>query len=226
CDMTFSREVNILKHIRTHALEKPNQCRQFEINSSHSDDIINLQRRHNTGGKCKCSHCEKTFAVNGNLSIHTRKHTEIKHQHNLRDNSFSQKNAPKYNLRIHTMEKLYMCSHCDKTFLKRNHLVRHLSRVGEKPYQCSICENFFSTKSSISIHMMTHTGEKPYQCKMCDEAFPRNIDLIYHLKLHTGEKSYKCSQCDKKFYKKYNLACHLITHNAKKQYQCSHCDKA
>ena len=34
------------------------------------------------------------------------------------------------------------------------------THTGEKPYQCSICENNFSTKCKLKRHMMLHIGNK------------------------------------------------------------------
>ncbi|CAL4060673.1 unnamed protein product, partial [Meganyctiphanes norvegica] len=38
-------------------------------------------------------------------------------------------------------------------------------------YQCNQCEKAFFRSGHLKSHMKMHTGEKPYQCSHCDEAF-------------------------------------------------------
>ena len=44
---------------------------------------------------------------------------------------------------------------------------------GEKPYQCSQCDKDFNETSALIKHMRNHTGEKPYQNSQCDKALSR-----------------------------------------------------
>ena len=36
--------------------------------------------------------------------------------------------------------------------------------------------------------MRTNTGEKPYQCTQCEEAFSNKSTFIRHMNTHTGEE--------------------------------------
>ena len=42
--------------------------------------------------------------------------------------------------------------------------------TGEKPYECTHCEKALSNKKGLNCHMSTHSGDKPYQC--CFVVFP------------------------------------------------------
>ena len=69
----------------------------------------------------------------------------------------------------------------------------------EKPYQCSYCNKRFSRVSNKTRHERTHTKEKPYPCSYCDKSFSRVSHKTDHERTHTKEKPYPCSYCDKCF---------------------------
>lgn len=45
--------------------------------------------------------------------------------------------------------------------------------VGEKPYQCDMCEKRFPSRGAMKKHRRKHTGERPYECKQ--------VSHVYHL---------------------------------------------
>ena len=60
--------------------------------------------------------------------------------------------------------------------------------TGEKPYKCTFCEKVYARKDDLTCHIKTHTGEKPYHCEFCEKAYARKDYLTGHIKTHTGEK--------------------------------------
>jgi hypothetical protein len=80
----------------------------------------------------------------------------------------------------------FACHLCDKQFLSRNHLQRHiLVHTGEKPYKCEVCGLACNQKSNLKKHMLVHTDcAKLHQCHLCPNSFTQRSHLNMHLQTH------------------------------------------
>ncbi|XP_013861120.1 zinc finger protein 135 [Austrofundulus limnaeus] len=58
----------------------------------------------------------------------------------------------------HTGERKFICTQCDKRFIRSSHLKDHLCvHTGEKPYACTQCEKRFTQSSSLKRHQHVHS---------------------------------------------------------------------
>ena len=66
-------------------------------------------------------------------------------------------------MQVHTDEKTYICTYCNKSYLQQKYLNQHmLKHTGDKQYKCTYCDNTFSLKKYLNQHMLIHTGDKQY----------------------------------------------------------------
>jgi SCAN domain-containing zinc finger protein len=62
--------------------------------------------------------------------------------------------------------------------------VHNLIHTREKPFTCSTCDKSFSHKTNLQAHERIHTGEKPYTCSVCQRSYRQSSTYHRHLKIH------------------------------------------
>uniref|UniRef100_A0A336LTV2 CSON004477 protein n=1 Tax=Culicoides sonorensis TaxID=179676 RepID=A0A336LTV2_CULSO len=126
--------------------------------------------------------------------------------------------------------KAVVCKECGKYFPAesnlRNHKINvHLSKqlTGSR-FQCTLCGNFYKTKSSLNQHMETH-DRREMSCKFCNKIFYRERNMNTHIKVvHLNrEKTRACHICGKVFAQKKSLDSHLFVHNEDRTLKCPEC---
>ena len=63
------------------------------------------------------------------------------------------RNIPLVELDTDGIERKHRCGECGRTFKEAYHLTRHiLIHTGEKPFACSFCEKRFNRKDKLKLH--------------------------------------------------------------------------
>lgn len=142
---------------------------------------------------------------------------------------FTQSGNLKMHRLVHSAEKQFQCTDCEKAFTTvvqlRSHRRQH---TGERPVPkatCSECGKKCTNNGDLKVHMRQHTGERPFACTTCNRRFLMHTHLLIHVRTHTGEKPYKCLTCPKSFSSSTMLQKHSWIHTGEKRYACSHCGK-
>ena len=59
--------------------------------------------------------------------------------------------------------------------------------TGEKPFKCSECDRSFRTQQELQAHMGRHTGIKPFKCDLCQKEFISAVTFKRHAIVHSGK---------------------------------------
>ncbi|XP_057712979.1 zinc finger and BTB domain-containing protein 41 [Corythoichthys intestinalis] len=142
-------------------------------------------------------------------------------------------------------KKILKCPKCDKTFDRAGKYESHTRvHTKEKPFQCDVCFQRYSTKSNLTVHKKKHASNAPFQmkehtCPFCNKLHASKKTLAKHVKRFHPEhlqeflskrkkrksEGWKCSICLKSYTRKPHLQEHMILHTQARPFKCSFCDE-
>lgn len=117
-----------------------------------------------------------------------------------------------------------MCRYCNKTFVDKSTLAKHVKIHTKKNiFKCLTCNRRFVQKSSLDSHFKLHTKIGLYECDYCQKKFTTKYNLITHIRKHTKTNIYNCYICSKEYAVLSAYQKHLQSHSNKKPYKCEIC---
>nr|XP_023014501.1 zinc finger protein 23 [Leptinotarsa decemlineata] len=270
CGKLFYRRQNIRLHMKRHLGLKPFKCEICDkcfITRQKYNEHKNI---HTGEAPIKCNLCDEKFRRHSNLVQHrNRHHFQLKKK--VKDyicqcgEIFHSKKKLAWHKEIHDA-KPKACTQCSEKFLHMSSLTRHMRRAhndkflpedkrqsenvqcpicngtylrssldvhikshsGERPFSCLMCNKVFTTKWNLKLHKWTHASRtsKPFKCDQCVGAFIRETDYIAHMNSHKSVRPYTCNYCGAQFIRKYNCLRHVKEHENAKTFSCTVCSKS
>lgn len=106
--------------------------------------------------------------------------------------------------------KKHKCPRCEKAYLYRGTLERHMRRPCNS-FTCPVCGKVFPLKGYLQRHMLyVHVDGWPHACDQCDKAYKNKSDLRDHKgRVHGLERTHKCDLCPETFTAKATLTRHM-----------------
>uniref|UniRef100_A0A3P8WNB8 PR domain zinc finger protein 12 n=1 Tax=Cynoglossus semilaevis TaxID=244447 RepID=A0A3P8WNB8_CYNSE len=105
-----------------------------------------------TAGRMRCVICHRGFNSRSNLNL--RSH-----------------------MRIHTLDKPFVCRFCNRRFSQSSTLRNHVRlHTGERPYKCHVCQSAYSQLAGLRAHQKS-ARHKPITAM----AHPHHMPLVHHI---------------------------------------------
>ncbi|KAL4717937.1 hypothetical protein ACJJTC_001355 [Scirpophaga incertulas] len=182
--------------------------------------------------RIKCEECPKLFKFKKNYLKHCN------NEHSKAPDSVSctqcHVRCPNEKMLAEHIEEthnrtVYECEHCGKRFVRRAHVLRHMSQIGcdgsnISVYPCDICGAKFTRKDNLVVHLRyQHILRNVFTCKHCTYGTKNLSKLIKHWQeTHLHPAKYECDICGKATSSRTSIAKHLEIHGEKK-YTCEVC---
>ncbi|XP_066962472.1 gastrula zinc finger protein XlCGF57.1-like isoform X3 [Macrobrachium rosenbergii] len=254
CGKHFTRKDNLVIHFKVHTGEKDYACEVCGKKFAHKSTLTVHYRLHTGEKNYGCEICGRKFTHKSNLTSHIKTHANNKHEHNGHyvcedcgqvfhhhiglyghrrlhgkgKRSYVKVDVDKYiETQSHSEGVIFMCTLCNKTFVKQLVIRRHLRYIHfqGRRYVCEYCGKTFKENQHLIIHTTIHTGDRKFACGDCGQRFSQKSHLRVHAKLHTGEKDFVCEECGKRFTTKSEKRYHVMTHTGEKNFACEDCGR-
>nr|XP_012225233.1 PREDICTED: zinc finger protein 502-like [Linepithema humile] len=151
-------------------------------------DLLNhIKRKHSTSIYI-CRYCGKSVTDLRNHEWKHKERAEtgsLKFSCQFCANKFKNQTRLDNHLLLH--KQGYKCTECNLVVISYRQLKYHKERMHKPDKLCPICKkSFMSRGNQFAQHILTHAGIRPYNCDICGEDFTQRSSLFRHRKNHPG----------------------------------------
>ena len=160
-----------------------------------------------------------------------RKTTSTQYECSVCHRLLSSNASLKRHYMLHTGERPFKCSLCDKSFTQPHHRLYHelghwaIASPNQEQSVVSSRRPGGSVSSSASVSSSSPENERVLKCKYCDQTFSNLRRLREHLTVHDSNRQIACSVCGMRFLKQAHCTLHMQSHTPSRRLSCPYCRK-
>lgn len=114
----------------------------------------------------------------------------------------------------HTGVYPHQCPECDKQFIFKDQVTRHVQSVHRKSrLTCPHCPRLFFSAKLHQLHLETHRQKQGFPCTSCGSYYETTAALEHHAQSHSPDLPFECSLCQRRFKFSQGLSVHLRFHH-------------
>lgn len=177
-----------------------------ETNKFVKNKIDRKGERFKTLKKYKCLQCDRRFRLRSNLNHHIKGvHEKVRYPCQRCEKQFYDKRTlKKHNCCINKEIRQFQCSICQKFVRSKSSLYKHVKGIHEKiRFHCKLCYGNYSDQSNLRKHVLSVHENVKYSCDVCDKAFSDQSNLITHKR-----EKHKICKCGETFQEKKEFKIH------------------
>ncbi|CAN7985106.1 unnamed protein product, partial [Ixodes hexagonus] len=216
CHRTFSSRSNLGTHKRTIHSSKTFACDLCPRVSKSARrlhlHVMNVHQK--TAADSVCEHCSKRFTTIRKL----QHHMAVMH---MGDGACLADGKNPFPLLT-----VYRCKQCPHvTFSQYRNKAHAITHTGVMPFACPQCDKTFVMRDVLNRHiLLKHNEGKEKQCPHCKRRFISDSRYYSHVRFHEKNAGFVCDQCGQLFESKGFLEQHAQRHlSAEKTWSCHVC---
>ncbi|XP_028033918.1 gastrula zinc finger protein XlCGF57.1-like isoform X1 [Bombyx mandarina] len=235
CNSKFTRKDNLIVHLRTQHIHKSDKyffCKSCTFETKNFSRLVNhwLLKHSGTPNYYECYHCGKSTGSRTAMAKHLEIHGEKSYACEVCGYATYTVEVMRRHILTHVTDKPYKCEHCNRSYIKKSQLQRHLDNH-DMQKMCLKCGETFSTTCQLLDHKNVHKGNSKFACHYQDCQFSKKpflseAQLQKHVKVHLEDRPYECEVCGKRFAVELHMRRHLSTHTLERPRRCMYCVSA
>ena len=217
CGATYKQRQGLRTHMKNHRISKgkwigagnndgKNRCKICGLFFS---DMGTHMRTHSEERPYTCDTCGKSFAQSGTLTNHARTHLAINYPCKYCFKVLKHPSSLRLHERQHTRKNMSKCDVCGTEFTRKSTLILHMETHSKEKHVCHICGKSLKS-TSMYAHLKSHDPKNTFWCKVCETVLKSKQSFVQHMNTH-DDSSYICGypDCNKGYASKKDLLKHV-----------------